>query len=436
MSIINIIKKLYPFEYSIVGQGNDKAIKVFKKYLPFKVFSFNSDSTLNGWKVPRAFKVIKADLIKDNKIILNGKLNPFSVPVHSKSYVGKIDFSRLKKHIFFSNTLKDAIPYNWTGLYKNNKSNWGFCMSKQNFLRLEKGQYKVNIVTKNIKSKMKVLEYTLKGKSKDTIIINAHNCHPYQANDDISGCAVGIDVLKKLNKIKNRFYTYKLLIAPELTGTIFWLNKIKNESKNIKYSILLKSVGNNNRIKLQKSYQNTTSIDLIGSNILKKKFRKFKIGKFREIYGNDETVFNSPGYNIPTISITRYPFKEYHTNKDTPDTLNEKKLQEIKKYVLNIIYELEKLKKNKTLKVNFKGLISLSNKKYNLYLNAKSPGIDKKKYRLIDRRWNLLMNNLPNDVNYQNLSVNEIAIKYKLPKKSVKKYINKWVSKKLLKYTN
>ena len=436
MSIIEIIKKLYPFEYSIVGKGNDEAIKTFKKYLPFKIFSFNSDTTFNGWKVPRAFKVMKADLIKDGKIIYDGKLNPFAVPIHSKSFVGTVNFKKLKKHIFFSNSLKDAIPYNWTGLYKDNSSHWGFCMSKQNFLRLKKGTYKVNLITKSVKSKMKVLEYTLKGKSKETIIINAHNCHPYQANDDISGCAVGIEIIKKLSKIKNRFYTYKLLLAPELTGTIFWLNKIKDESKNIKYSILLKSVGNNNRVKLQKSYQNTSSIDLIASKILREKFRKFKIGKFREIYGNDETVFNSPGYNIPTISITRYPFKEYHTNKDTPETLNEKKLKEIKNYVLKIIYELEKIKKRKTLKVNFKGLISLSNKKYNLYLNAKSPGIDKKKYRLIDRKWNLLMNNLPNDVSYQNLSVEEIAEKYQLPTTLVKKYINKWVSKKLLKYNN
>ena len=77
-------------------------------------------------------------------------------------------------------------------------------MSKQNFLRLKKGTYKVNLITKSVKSKMKVLEYTLKGKSKETIIINAHNCHPYQANDDISGCAVGIEIIKKLSKIKNR----------------------------------------------------------------------------------------------------------------------------------------------------------------------------------------------------------------------------------------
>ena len=124
MSIIGIIKKLYPFEYSIVGKGNDEAIKAFKKYLPFKIFSFNSDMTFNGWKVPRAFKVIKAELIKNEKIIYNGKSNPFAVPIHSKSFVGTVNFKKLKKHIFYSNSLKDAIPYNWTGLYKDNSSHW------------------------------------------------------------------------------------------------------------------------------------------------------------------------------------------------------------------------------------------------------------------------------------------------------------------------
>ena len=161
-------------------------------------------------KFQELLKVIKAELIKNGKIIYNGKSNPFAVPIHSKSFVGTVNFKKLKKHIFFSNSLKDAIPYNWTGLYKDNSSHWVFCMSKQNFLKLKKGTYKVNLITKSVKSKMKILEYTLKGKSKETIIINAHNCHPYQANDDISGCAVGIEIIKKLSKIKNRFYTYKL----------------------------------------------------------------------------------------------------------------------------------------------------------------------------------------------------------------------------------
>ena len=57
---------------------------------------------------------------------------------------------------------------------------------------------------------------------------------------------------------------------------------------------------------------------------------------------------------------------------------------------------------NKFYKVNFNGLISLSNKKYNLYLNAIAPGIDKKKYTQSQKQWNLMMNNLPNDINFEN----------------------------------
>ena len=64
---------------------------------------------------------------------------------------------------------------------------------------------------------MKILDFVLKGKSDETIIINAHNCHPYQANDDMSGCAVGISLLMKLSRTKDRFFTYRLLISPEIT---------------------------------------------------------------------------------------------------------------------------------------------------------------------------------------------------------------------------
>ena len=162
---------------------------------------------------------------------------------------------------------------------------------------------------------------------------------------------------------------------------MFWLNKLKNESKIFKCCILLKSVGNDNFLKLQHSYQKNTTLDKIAKKLLKQKFKHYKIGGFREIYGNDETVFNSPGYDIPTISITRVPFKEYHTNFDTPKIISEKKLQEVKSYTLGIIKNMEKDRRdNKFYKVNFNGLISLSNKKYNLYLNAIAPGIDKKIY--------------------------------------------------------
>ena len=234
MLILPIVKKLFPYNYSITGSGNNMALKQFLSFLPFKIHSFKSSTELNGWKIPKAWKVIKANLKYADKLLYDGKSSPFGVPSHSNSFSGTVDYKELIEHIYYSETIKKAIPYNWTGLYRKNKKNWGFCMPKEKFLKLKKGKYHIDILTKQNNSTMKVLEYTLRGKSKKTIIINAHNCHPYQANDDISGCAVGIKIFKRLKQIKNRKFTYKLLIAPELTGSVFWLNKQKKNTK--KYS--------------------------------------------------------------------------------------------------------------------------------------------------------------------------------------------------------
>ena len=83
------------------------------------------------------------------------------VPINSSSCNGNVSFNTLKKHIYYSDILKDAIPYNWTGLYRPNKNQWGFCMPKKEFLKLKKGIYKVEIKTKEEKFPMKVLEYVM-----------------------------------------------------------------------------------------------------------------------------------------------------------------------------------------------------------------------------------------------------------------------------------
>ena len=82
-------------------------------------------------------------------------------------------------------------------------------------------------------------------------------------------------------------------------------------------------------------------------------------------------------------------------------------------------------------KNKFKGVISLSNKKYKLYLNAESPGIDKINYTKSKKNWNLLMNNLPSFIE-QKKSVEEIAKYHSLPYKEVLSYCAKWEKKKLI----
>ena len=430
MNIKKIVEKLYPFDYSIAGKGNDLAIKEFKKFLPFKVYSFTTGKSYNGWKIPHSWK-LKKGLIKDgSKVIFDAKKSLFGVPVQSPSFSGIVSYKKLLKHIYTSKNKNNATPYNWSGLYRNQRPIWGFCMPASQLVKLKKKNYKVEIKTEIKKSKMKVLEYTLRGRNANTIIINAHNCHPFQANDDISGCAIGIKLFQELKKIKNRKFTYTLLIAPELYGPIFWLNKInKSRIKNLDYSILLKSVGNNNSIKLQHSVLKNTEIDNSALRALINSREKYTIGNFRTIYGNDEIVFDSPGYNIHTISLTRSPFPEYHTDLDTPKIISQKKLSKTFSILKFIINDLEKKIRFKN---NFKGVIALSNKKFKLYLNAESPGIDKKKYTTTKKNWNLLMNNLPSFID-QKKSVDEIARYHNLPYKQVLSYCLKWENKNLIK---
>ena len=120
-------------------------------------------------------------------------------------------------------------------------------------------------------------------------------------------------------------------------GPIFWLNKInKSKIKNLDYSILLKSVGNNNSIKLQHSVTKNTEIDNLALRALRNSKEKYMTGNFRTVYGNDEIVFDSPGYNIHTISLTRSPFPEYHTDLDTPKIISEKSLPITFSMLLNV----------------------------------------------------------------------------------------------------
>ena len=65
------------------------------------------------------------------------------------------------------------------------------------------------------------------------------------------------------------------------------------------------------------------------------------------------------------------------TDLDTPKIISQKKLSKTFSILKFIINDFEKKIRFKN---NFKGVIALSNKKFKLYLNAESPGIDKKKY--------------------------------------------------------
>ncbi len=435
MNVLPLVKKLFPYAYSITGKGNDDSIEQYLSELPFTLHEYSSGQQLNGWHIPHAWQVEECTIYKDNKLIYDAKLSPLGVGILSPSFNGTLSLTELKAHLVSDDKLPEAILYHWQNLYRPLDTDWAICMPHELVEQLTEGDYKVTIATSTKAATMKVLDFNLAGESKETIILNGHNCHPFQANDDISGCAVAIRVIQKLMVKKKCFYSYRIMIAPELHGPMFWLENI-NESTalSIKGVVLLKSVGNQANMRLQHSYNGNSAIDNAATAALSQRYKSFESGEFRAIYGNDETIFEAPPYNIPTISLTRWPFAEYHSDLDTPEILDEQSLQDSVDLVIDIIEQLEIKKKkqskyNQQYKINFKGLVCLS--AYGLYKSipaVNESGVD---YSSLSGRWNRLMNCLPREID-NSATVFELSQKYHLPCNEIQSYLEQWVKKDLL----
>lgn len=395
--MIEILRKVKDLAITPVSDGADKQNNILCKELPFKILHYETGREHNGWVIPDKWEVIKAEIRKKGKVIYDGKKHPLGVIGYSGSFTGRLKLNELKKHLFYKKDAPNNIVYHCDLYYKPFIKLWGFSVPCNLYNHLEEGSYDVTLKTKHSKGTMKVLEYTLKGQSEETIIINAHNCHAAQLNDGPSGYVVGIEVMKRLKKLNPR-YTYKLIIAPEHIGTVFYLADLDpGVRRNYKYCIFLEMLGHDNpNLALQETFKGDTELDKAAHHYLKNKNPNYYGDKFRKIVGNDETVWEAAGIEIPTISLSRckpngdyYP--QYHLDSDNMDIIKEDNLNQSVDAVMGIIKILEN---NMNIKRKFEGLIALSNPKYDLYMRTNDPSIPIQ-ITADQKNWNYLMDCLP-----------------------------------------
>ena len=289
MLIQKIVENLYPFNYGITGRGSEKAVSAYKSLLPFNISRYQSGLELNGWIIPRGWDVEVAKISADNgyKYDAIGD-SVLGCAYRSHPFNGVISKSDLMQHCSWRDDLREAVVYDWTRLYRSDRPNWGLSIPRSELDKMPNDNLSIEINSHEYDSKMIVYDYLVKGQSDTEVVINAHNCHPFQANDDISGCAVAISLFLELQHQQNLRYSYRLLIGPELYGPMFWLNDQK--ANKIKYSILLKAVGNSRDLQIQQSFLGDTELDKAALVALgNSEHSKERIHKFREYYGNDET---------------------------------------------------------------------------------------------------------------------------------------------------
>ena len=427
-AMMKLIEDLHMVRSGIVCDGIDYCMERLQEDLPFHILRWPSGDYHNGWIVPKKWECQQATIIDHTgKLLYNGNDHPLGVIGYSQSYRSDgfgIMGDELKKHLFYNDTHHDALVHHCDLFYKPHKKDWGFSVSKNFYDTIDDaGIYHVDLKTTFEDGEMPVAEYIVHGKSRDTILLLAHICHPGCSNDDLSGCAVGIEVMKRLIKMLGRnHYTYRLLILPEHYGSVFYMKTYRD--KFMKYAMFIESVGTTGPLINQESFDPRSLICRAVANSLPPGGES---KPFRSVVGNDETVLEAVG--IPCPSLNRCHFSQYHSSHDNPSLMNEDSLYQAAEVVMNAIDIME----NDTIPVaQFDGLVCLSNPQYDLYRPMMDPSIpDRRSITPEARRFNYLMDCLPQLLDGKH-SILDIAERHQLPFRAVFDYVKKWQEKGLV----
>ena len=362
--MMEIIEYLTPLNRVFCSSDYDKAIEYLRTLLPFKVYEYSANNVHNGWVIPPRWNVKEAKIIKNGDVILDGTNHPLSVISLSKSFRGTVDVNELKKHLYYDTRFDDAIPYHFRQLYRSWERDWGFCVTKNFYETLDNGFYDIIIETEESYGVLKVLEYSKKGKLENTIVIAAHLDHPGMSNDDAAGCAVGVELFKKLEEIDTK-YSYQLFLHQEIIGPEYYLAHISDEQREkINEGIFIEMLGSNTEFGLQSAPQGMTNLEYFIQKELKESGLTFRHAPYGDVVVNGEYIY--AGYGIPILSLSRYPYPEYHTDKDNVSIMSEKRLDES----LSILFRaIERMEKGPIVRKKYKGTICTSNPKYDLYID-------------------------------------------------------------------
>ncbi|MFO7739577.1 MAG: DUF4910 domain-containing protein [Desulfatiglandaceae bacterium] len=251
-----IIEDLVPLARHFASPDYDKSIEYLQKILPFKVHTFGPQDQHNGWIIPPKYTVKQALIMKDGQIIYDGKKHALSVVCHSLPFKGKVDLATLRKHLWFDHRYKDAIPYHFRYSYRPWERDWGFCVPRVLYDSLEEGEYEIDLEIDEDEPELKVIDYYIPGNSNVEFVFVAHLDHPGMANDDLAGCAVGVELFKSLSSQSTK-YSYRLLLVQEIIGSQYYLNKFRERAHE---GVFLEMLGVDVPLSVQQSLRGNSMI--------------------------------------------------------------------------------------------------------------------------------------------------------------------------------
>jgi aminopeptidase-like protein len=316
--------ELFPICRSITGGGLRATLATIQKRIPLHTVEVPTGTAVFDWTIPREWNIRDAyirrpggerlvDFQKSNLHVLN-----YSAPVHAI-----LSLSELKPHLFTLPDRPDWVPYR-TSYYE---TNWGFCLSHNQMLSLEEGDYEVCIDSSLEDGWLTYGECFQPGLSTDEVLISTHVCHPSLANDNLSGLVVATFLARALSG-REHHYSYRFLFLPGTIGSITWLARNQKTAGRIRHGLVLTGIGDAGGFHYKKSRQGNAEIDHVAAHVLRHCGEPSEILEFSP-YGYDERQYCSPGFNLPVGCLMRSvwgTFPEYHTSADNLDFIHPQQL--------------------------------------------------------------------------------------------------------------
>lgn len=423
--MMRILEDLIALNRIMCSTDYDRAVDYMRQVLPFAVLEYPAAfGEHNGWVIPPRWDVLEATITKNGTLIYDGTWHPLGVIVLSAPFEGRVSREVLKEHLHYDHRYSDSLTYHFRQQFRSWDRGWGFCVPKDLYDTLEPGEYDVRIATREEPGVLKVLEGTHPGSLPYTIALCANLDHPGVANDGLAGVVVGVEVLRRLQERRTK-YTYKLVLAPGIIGTEYYLGKLPVvERRQILECLCLWMLGSRTGLALQESRGSRSNIEQAMARIMDEKGVPYRRGEFESIIINDEYLWEA--YDIPTCSLSRMPYPEYHSSRDNISIMSEECLEEAATAVLGAIEELEA---TPLVEKRFEGTICLSNPRYNLYVD---PGQISFGERISDeqRRLRMLQDFLPSLK--APVTVRNLTLRFQLSEESVLDYLRKWEKKGLI----
>jgi len=363
--MMKLLEELTPLNRVVCSSDFDITVDRMRQLLPCKVFEYLATAEEhNGWVIPPKWDIVEATIAKDGQLVYDGTWHPLGVIALSAPFEGTVSLDVLKSHLHFDHRYPDSLTFHFRQLFRSWDRDWGFCVPKDLYDALEPGEYDVRIVTREEPGALKVVVATHAGTLPYAIALCANLDHPGVANDGLAGVAVGVEVLKRIADRQTKF-TYKLVLAPGIIGTEYYLGLLPPaERRQVLECLCLWMLGSRTELALQDSRSARSNMEHALAATMDRRAVPYRRGEFESIIINDEYLWEA--YGIPTCSLSRFPYPEYHSSRDDVSIMSEERLEEAVAVILGAIEELEA---TPLVEKRFEGTICLSNPRYDLYVD-------------------------------------------------------------------